>query len=142
MLTNGFTVFHKDTNLSSKLGRGFVVGDLSKKTSIQYQTTIVKDGTQLNAITTEEQVELFYQVLWENVRTVSPSLHASTDLVWEMLTDDYLAIETESDEDDEDFEEEYEEEDEENGIEASENTNGDFTNSYKGVDLTPPTSTP
>lgn len=111
MLTNGFTVFHKNTDIAQKLGRGFVVGELPQKTTIQTQGTVVKDGQEVPAIITEEEVKIHYQVLWENARTVSPSLHASTDLVWEMLTEEYVALSLEDDEDEENDEGEEEEED-------------------------------
>lgn len=107
MLTNGFTVFHKDSNLSAKLGRGFVVGELQQKTTIQTQGTVLKDNVEVPAIVTEESVKIHYQVLWDNARTVSPSLHSSTELVWEMITEEFLDLASQADdEDDDDFDDE------------------------------------
>ena len=95
-LNTAFTVLHKETEAQEQLGLGTVVGDLIRSTKVQYQDKIVKNGVQIPAMVTEEKSELMYQVLWENARDVSPSLHKSTDLVW---VDVLGVIEEEEDDD-------------------------------------------
>ena len=103
-LNTTFTVLHKNNEAQEQLGLGTVVGDLIRSTKVQYQDKIVKNGSTIPAMITEERTELMYQVLWENARDVSPSLHKSTDLMWV----DVAGID--DGEDDEDLEEEVDEE--------------------------------
>ena len=84
-----FTVFHKNPEVRESLGRGFVVGTLQEITKYQFQGVL--PNTKTAALITQSKVVLKYQVLWENQRHISPSLHNATDLEWEMLTDEYLA---------------------------------------------------
>ena len=110
MLTSGFTTFHKDEKIRDQLGRGFVVGELAQTTTIQTKGQVEENGVMVDAIITRESVELYYQVLWENARLVSPSLHKSTDLIWEMLTEDFLSFDADEDDEDEDEEDDENEE--------------------------------
>lgn len=107
MTVKSFTVFHKNPEARKALGRGFVVGKVEQKTSYQYQGTL--PNTEIISVITEEKIAIKYEVLWENNRRVSPSLHLCTDLEWEMLTDEYM-LAMEAEDEDEEEEEESEEE--------------------------------
>ena len=110
--TTSFTVFHKNPEAKTVLGRGFVVGKVEQKTSYQYQGVLPKsEGSPIACLVTEEKIVIKYEVLWENQRHVSPSLHLSTELEWELLTEEYLAITSGVDTDDDDEDEGEETED-------------------------------
>jgi len=104
MTVKSFTVFHKDKEARTALGRGFVVGKQPQITKYQYQGFLPNSKTP--ALITESKVVLKYEVLWEGAREISPSLHLSTDLEWEMLTDELLAYQMADNEDDEQIENE------------------------------------
>lgn len=100
-----FTVYHKNPEAREVLGRGFVVGKVEQVTSFGYQGVL--PNSQTPAFITENRIVIKYEVLWDNQRHVSPSLHVATDLEWEALTEEYLMINAADDEDEnEDGEEE------------------------------------
>lgn len=108
-----FTVYHKNPEAREVLGLGFVVGKVEQRTSYQY-SGILPSSTpenQIPSVITEEKIVIKYEVLWDNQRHISPSLHLSTDLEWFMLTDDFLAPQADDDSDtDEDNEGQTEDE--------------------------------
>lgn len=120
-----FTVFHKNPEARKTLGRGFVVGKLEQRTTYQYQGVLPNGKTP--ALLSEEKIVIKYEVLWEEARHVSPSLHVATDLEWEMLTEEYVLAQ--DDEETTDDEEEETEEGEE--LLASEVGNIDTENNQE-----------
>lgn len=99
-----FTVLHKNPVAREKLGLGFVVGKIEQVTSYQYQghLPLEKEGQEpILAVITQNKVILKYEVLWENAREISPSVHLSTDLEWQQLTEEFLIDQAAFEEEDE-----------------------------------------
>lgn len=99
-ISTPFTVLHKNPEAREALGIGTVVGDVQKKRKEQTKESVVRGNKSVEALVTEEKITMYYQVLWENARDTSPSLHKSTDLIWNeiLLSSEEMFEEEEEDE--------------------------------------------
>lgn len=95
---------HNDPTESQKRGIGIAIA--------QNVITNPNDGT----------TSVWISVLWDNLREISPDLHAPSELKWIALQDHYDAIE--DDEEEAEGEEEVEEEEDPEAVEV---VDGNFT---------------